>query len=326
VQGVDFSNKNRNLQIGSYLQTLRLEQNLTLEQLSDLSQVPIIHLTSIEEGRFSRFDDFYLKIYLKRFTQSLDVDLEQLYTYASQQPLPDISESSANKQKQTERQMTETQANISATPKDVAKTNPQRRKPTLKAVNISRLEAKKKVGKFLTVLLLIILLSLIVFFFITIIRDLADRESSQVEPPPVLENPHEINGEADDDNDEENDEEDEEENDEEDEEESGAENDTSIEFDNHTDLTQTFTVVTSRDEIELRIEQSDDNWISLTSSIYNDLFERTFTLEHDESELRFTVGAIHAMDAMFINDIEVDFISSGLVGQQNFVFYIDLEE
>jgi len=117
VLGVDFSNKNRNLQIANYLQTLRLEQNLTLEQLSNLSQVPIIHLTSIEEGRFLRFDDFYLKMYLKRYTQSLDVDLEQLYIYASQQPLLDSSENAEDMKNANERQMTETQASISATPK-----------------------------------------------------------------------------------------------------------------------------------------------------------------------------------------------------------------
>ena len=328
---MDFSNKSRNLQIGNYLQTLRLEQNLTLEQLSNLSQVPIIHLTSIEEGRFSRFDDFYLKLYLKRFTESLNVDLEQLYIYATQQPLPDPSESAKNKQNDNERQMTETQANISATPKDVVNTTPKR-KPTLKTVNIARLEAKKKISRFITGMVLLALLGLIVFFVIRIILDFADREPNLVETTPVIVNPHEI-----DNNNEEEEEEEEEENEEEEEEEEEEpepEVETIIELDEHVGQVQIFNLTTSLDEIELRIEQSGSNWIG-ANFLNEPLFinanhdqanplEETFSIENN-AEFRLTLGAIQNVEAVFINGEEVPFISAGLNGAHNLYFMITIQ-
>jgi len=321
VLGVDFSNKSRNLQIGNYLQTLRLEQELTLEQLSILSQVPIDHLASIEEGRFSRFDDFYLKLYLKRFTGSLDVDLEQLYTYASQQPLPDLDEHGSSNQ--SERQMTEMQANISATPKNVAKTNPQRRKPTLKTANIASLEAKKKIIKFVTGLIFIVLITLIVIFIVTIISDLADRDPSEDETlPSIVENPHDVT-ETNGDNAEEP--ETEPETEPVTEPEPVPEDETSIEMDSHVGDVQTFTVITSHDEIVLRIDHSGDNWIDYPfNRIFSaeDEFEETME-PNAEGAIILPVGAVNSMDAMFINDVEVEFASGN--GRQRFIFYIEFE-
>ena len=302
--GVDFSNENRNLQIANYLQTLRLEQNLTLEQLSHLSQVPIVHLVSIEEGRFSRFDDFYLRMYLKRYTASLDVDLEQLYIYASQQPF-DLSENTRPEQK-AERQMTQTQANISATPKNIENTKPQRKKPAVKTANISRLEAKKRIGKFIIGLSFVVLLAAIVIFLVIIIGSLGDREPAQTEQLPI-ENPHEINPYPTEEIDPETEPEPEPET------EPEPEPETTIEFVSSEGIHQTFNVVTSVEELELRIEFSDRCWVE--TRFDNVVFaEGTFDagqyieeiLDFDgEGEFYLIFGFARGVERLILNGEEV---------------------
>ena len=325
---MDFSNNKRNLQIGSYLQTLRLEQNLTLQQLSNLSQVPIIHLTSIEEGHFSKFDNFYLRMYLKRFTQALDVDLEQLYAYASQQPLPDLPDQpkTTNKQSANDRQMTETQACISATPKNVANTT-LKRKPALKTVNLARFEAKKKIGRFVVGLAFIAILGVIVFFVVTIIRDLANREPSQVDPPTIVENPHLIGERDGDENGDEND--DENQVDETPEAQPEPDDETSIVLVNHIGEDQIFTIRTSHSEIEFRIELSGYSWIGGTightfvNATINHIFEEIFELD-DQVLLDFRLGAINHVDRITINGEDVEFVQ-GLTGAHNLIFYFESE-
>lgn len=329
---MDFSNKSRNLQIGSYLQTLRQEQELTLEQLSVLSQVPVVHLTSIEEGRFSRFDEFYLKLYLKRFTGSLDVDLDQLYTYATQQPLPDDLSESESSVNQDERQMTEMQANISATPKNVVNVNPQRN-PNLKVANIASLENKKRIIKLVTGLVLIIILILIVAFIVTFIQDLADRDPSEGDTlPTVVENPHDINGDEEGNDSNEIDEEgDTEDNDQEEEPEPATEPEpdpadtTSIDMESHFGTVQTFTVRTEHDEIVLRVEHSGDNWIGAPlNDITSDTFEAVME-PNAYGNVLLSVGAIHNVEAIFINDVEVEFETSVPPGLQEFIFVVEFD-
>lgn len=309
---MDFSNERRNLQIADYLQTLRLEQDLTLEQLSHLSQVPIIHLTSIEKGRFARFDDFYLKMYLKRYTQALDVDLEQLYIYATQQPLPEELEDTQKKEKK--RQMTQTQADISATVKDISNKKPKRKKSPLKSASVARIEAKNRIGKFIVGLILIILLIVFVAFLISFIRDLPGNNTSYQETIPPLENPHDVaNTDVEPTTEPET----------EPESEPHVEELTQIIFDNHSGETQTFDLSTTHDELNLRIEHSGQNWIDITGGMYDDSFEYSFTL--DDDSIRFRVGAIQNVEAIFINDVEVEFEADGLVGAQNFVFNIQTQ-
>ena len=312
---MDFSNENRNLQIANYLQTLRLEQNLTLEQLSNLSQVPIIHLTSIEEGRFSKFDAFYLKLYLKRYTQSLDVDLEKLYTYASQNPLPDLSENAINDPKTNDQQMTQTQANISATPKNIANTKPQRNhrpqltKTNVKSANVARLEAKKKFSNFIISLFFLILLIVLVFFIVIIIRDLGNNAPSQSDSviPPLVDNPHDINlGSIDDD-----------------EYESEPElvpepeivDFTTVELYNYTSTTQTFDVATTLEEIELQIEFSANCWLELrfngqviTSGVYDTTLEEIVELVGDGNDtFNLQIGNLFGVESITLNGETVDF-------------------
>ena len=329
---MDFSNEDRNLQIANYLQTLRLEQNLTLEQLSNLSQVPIVHLMSIEEGRFLRFDDFYLKMYLKRYTQSLDVDLEQLYTYASQQPLIDSSENAADMKNANERQMTETQASISATPKNIANTKPQRKKPTVKTANISRLEAKKKVGKFIIGLTFILLLLAIVIFMIIIIRGLGGSETPQTDQPPI-DNPHNITPSTPDND--YTDEDIDEDTDEETEPETEPEPETTIELDSYTGGSQTFNVTTTLEEIEFIVEFSENCWLELrfnntiiTSGTYNTntVLEEIAELVGDGSDiLHLNVGNLRGIESINFNGVEVDFDGGHFVHRLYFNITLDSE-
>jgi len=91
------------------------------------------------------------------------------------------------------------------------------------------------------------------------------------------------------------------------------------------DFTQTFTVATSQEEIILRIEHSDDNWIDTPFyNVFSNVFEETLAVDANGVAELF-VGAIHNMDAMFINDVEVDFASIGLVGYQHFIFHVLFE-
>jgi len=309
---VDFSNESRNLQIADYLQTLRLEQNLTLEQLSHLSQVPIVHLTSIEEGRFARFDEFYLKMYLKRYTQALDVDLEQLYTYATQQPLPETS--ADTKKNENKRQMTQTQADISAAVKHVNTKKPKRKKSTIKSVSVARIEARNRIGKFIVGLVLVALLIVFVIFFVTLIRDLPRNDASYQETIPPVENPHDITGPDEDETETATEASTEPE-------EPSAEDLTSITFNDHSGEVHTFDLITAQDELNLRIEHSDRNWIDITNGIYEDTFEYSFELD---DQIRFRVGAVQNIEAIFINDVEVEF-ETDQIGAQTFIFNIETQ-
>ena len=322
---MDFSNESRNLQIANYLQTLRLEQNLTLEQLSHLSQVPIVHLVSIEEGRFLRFDDFYLRMYLKRYTASLDVDLEQLYIYASQQPF-DLSENTRSEEK-VERPMTEMQANISATPKHIDNAKPQRRKTAVKTASISRLEAKRKVGKFVVGLFFFLILSVIVFFVVIIIRNLGQHSPDEAGGQPSIENPHEINnypttGETETETDVETDLET-------DEPEPITETEvapvaeTTIEFISHEGIQQTFNVTTSLEELEFRLEFSDNCWVEtrFNNAVFAEgtfaagqYIEEVFSLD-GEDELYLILGFARGVSRLILNGEEVD-ISTDHSGPQ----------
>jgi len=110
---------------------------------------------------------------------------------------------------------------------------------------------------------------------------------------------------------------------EEDDEEPEEDDETIVELIDHTDDIQSFTVVTAREEIILRIEHSDENWIGTP---FYDAFDGVLeeTLEVDSNGIaELSVSAIHSMDAMFINGFEIPFVSDGVVGSQYFVFNIE---
>ena len=314
---MDFTNENRNVQIGSYLKTLREEQNLSIEQLSKLCQVPAVHVTAIEAGRFSRYDDFYLKLYLKKYTQALDVDLEQLYTYANQQEAPELPVETEPKKK-----LTGMQADIATVaPKKEKTIQAPRVKTTIETKGVTTSSSKSSIGRFLAVLFLILIVGAIITVAIIALRNTGNNDNNQdtfVPPPIVINNPHDINGE----DDEVEDNDDEPIYEPEPEPEPIPEDFTVIEIEGHVGQIQTFIVMTYDEEINLRIEHSDQNWINITNRIHTDTFEYTF--DTSDSPINFSVGAVHAIEAMFVNDVEVPITTDGLTGRQTFIFNITL--
>jgi len=73
------------------------------------------------------------------------------------------------------------------------------------------------------------------------------------------------------------------------------------------------------------MENSSANWIDTP---FNDFFDGLFeeTLEVDENGvIELIVGAIGYIDAMFINDVEVEFVIPELGGSQQFIFNVEFE-
>lgn len=108
-----------------------------------------------------------------------------------------------------------------------------------------------------------------------------------------------------------------------------ANDETSIELGDHIGITQSFNVTTSLEEIEIRIENSGENWIDAPSynmfdDVFDDVFEETFEID-ETGVIELIVSEISNIDAMFVNSVEVEFISAGLYGTQNFNFNIEFE-
>lgn len=76
---MDFSNKESNQQLADYLREQRLNQSLNLDDVSSKIGVPIQHLKNIENGDFSKFDEFYLKMYIKKYANFLSLNVDEVY-------------------------------------------------------------------------------------------------------------------------------------------------------------------------------------------------------------------------------------------------------
>jgi len=76
---MDFSNKDNNQQLADVIREQRLELGLNLNDVSEKIGVPIQHLKNIENGEFSRFDEFYLKMYIKKYASFLSLNVDELY-------------------------------------------------------------------------------------------------------------------------------------------------------------------------------------------------------------------------------------------------------
>lgn len=76
---MDFSNKESNQQLGDYLSKQRLSKSFNLDDVSNKIGVPIQHLKSIENGDFSKFDEFYLKMYIKKYANFLSLNVDEIY-------------------------------------------------------------------------------------------------------------------------------------------------------------------------------------------------------------------------------------------------------
>jgi len=309
---LDFKNDHLNQQVAACLQSLRIEQNVTLEQLSQKSQVPVVHLMSIEEGRFCRFDDFYLKLYLNRYAKILGVNLEQVYAYAIKNNKEALGDEVASP-------ITEQATPVSPPPPAQPQMPqrivvPQKRnlvKSSYKKARIPRVN----LAKGLVFLFLAVLGVAFIFFLIGLFSNLGN--SGTPDEPPVIDNPHgtltttepavpeetEPATEPD------------------------PEDATTIEPDSHVGRTQTFDVVTSSEEVTLRIEFEADCWLELRfdghlaeSGVFNDYLEETLDLSGGQGSIDINFGNLFGVESITINGVEVDYNNSQSV--QRLIFNI----
>ena len=78
---MSFLNEENNQKLAEFLRETRVEQNLTLDDISSKNGIPIQHLKKIEEGSFEEYDSFYLKMYLKKYASSLSLNIDELYQH-----------------------------------------------------------------------------------------------------------------------------------------------------------------------------------------------------------------------------------------------------
>lgn len=76
---MDFSNSETNQELAAFLKQERLLQKRELEEIADVTGIPFQHLKNIEKGEFGSFDTFYLKMYLKKYAETLSMSLDDLY-------------------------------------------------------------------------------------------------------------------------------------------------------------------------------------------------------------------------------------------------------
>ena len=80
IGGVDmpFGNQEKNKQLAMFLQEERIKQKLTLEDIASKTGVPYQHLKTIEDAKFDKFDEFYVKMYVKKYAMTLNLDADEL--------------------------------------------------------------------------------------------------------------------------------------------------------------------------------------------------------------------------------------------------------
>ena len=105
---------------------------------------------------------------------------------------------------------------------------------------------------------------------------------------------------------------------------SNPEDVTTVEMYDHVADTQVFNIVTELDGIVLRIEHSGENWIDTPFyNVFDDVFEEI--LEVDENGVaELSVSAANYIDAIFINDVEVEHAPFEY-GFQHFIFNVEFE-
>ena len=312
---MDFTNEQLNQQVAACLQSLRIEQNVTIEQLSQKSQVPVVHLVSIEEGHFRRFDDFYLKLYLNRYTKILGVSLEQVYAYA-------VKNNQGIAEDTISDHVTEQETSTHAAPPPPS--TPQRivipQKRNLATANHKKTRLPKvNLTKGLIFLVLAALGVAFIFFLIGLFSNLGNSGSND---EPSVVNPHDVIPTETTPEETEPDE---------------TEpttvpdpaDETTIEPDTHVGRTQTFDVVTSAEEVTLRIEFEADCWLELrfnqsmidsgTFRPDNDL-EETFDLTNGTGTIDINFGNLFGVESITINGVEVDYNNSESV--QRLIFNV----
>ena len=316
---LNFSNNDNNLQFAQILRALRTEQGISLEDLSEKSQVPVVHIKTIEAGRFSRFDDFYLKMYLKKYAQSLGTELDILYSRAYGKKFDtsgSSTESSANSDPDMERRPAPQPRPVSRLtsnegPRNLRHTTTHPPKPTPKKVqshikkpNIAKMETKEKLIKLAISLFCAAIAIFAIFFLIDFFQDLSNSNMSQ---PPVIDNPHNIISDTDETPNLENDPE---ENNTNNQAEQNVENlpesrETVIELDSHSGQIQTFDINTTGDEFDFRVEFSGPCWTLGTIDDEQFVMGQFATDENIEETFTFDEGATRVIDLNLGNIFEI---------------------
>ena len=310
---MDFTNDHLNQEVAACLQSLRIEQHMTLEQLSEKSQVPVVHLLSIEEGHFRRFDDFYLKLYLNRCAQILGVNLEQIYAYAvknNKEILGDDAPLETAAEQATTTPVSPIQPQTSQ-----RIVIPQKRNFVKSSYKKSKIP-QVNLTKGLIFLLLAVLGVAFLFFLIGFLSNLGS--SGTTDDPPVIDNPHStltaettVPEETEPTT------------------EPSPEEETTIELDTHVGRTQTFDVITSSEDVVLRIEFDADCWLELRFDgnlvdgrvfLLSEYIEETFDLTDGEGTIDINFGNLFGVERITINGVEVDYNDSESV--QRLIFNV----
>ena len=79
---MDFSNQENNAVLAEIFRKQRNVKGFSLEDVAAQTGIPELHLKNIESGKFEEFDPFYLKMYLKKYGAFLGVDLKEAYLKA----------------------------------------------------------------------------------------------------------------------------------------------------------------------------------------------------------------------------------------------------
>ena len=102
--------------IGNDFREVRTNSGISLEEVSEDTNIPVIALEQIEEGNIGSFKDiFLLKDYLKTYSKYLGLDgdeiidkfNEYLFEYTSKLPLDTIEKASTEKEQEEIEEMTQ---------------------------------------------------------------------------------------------------------------------------------------------------------------------------------------------------------------------------
>lgn len=75
-------------ELGSYLKQVRVEKNLTLEQIQEITKIRKRYLEAIENGEYAILPgSFYARAFIKSYAEALGLNAnETLQKYASELP------------------------------------------------------------------------------------------------------------------------------------------------------------------------------------------------------------------------------------------------
>ncbi|MGL4337278.1 MAG: helix-turn-helix domain-containing protein [Turicibacter sp.] len=96
---MNFSDKEKNQLLGQYLKDQRTQKNISLEQIANQTGVPLQHLKNVEDGLFDRYDQFYLKMYIKKYSGVVNLNVDEIYQRFYSEEIKKTVETKVKKQK-----------------------------------------------------------------------------------------------------------------------------------------------------------------------------------------------------------------------------------